>query len=119
MLGEASSLANGGISFSTQASALQLRGSALAALGSTFDASKKKTPKAVSLGKGTLSLSKAGKGTLRIKLNAAAKRTLRTFEGTSFKVLVTVAVRTSYGTSVKSEKKTVTVRPHPKGEGKR
>jgi Legume lectin domain len=115
--GEASSLVKGGVPFSTRPSALALPGSAIVAVGATFDASRRKTSKAMSLGRGTLSLKKPGRGILRIRLDPAARRALRTFEGPSFKVLVTAAVRTSYGTAVKSEKKTVTVRPRPKGGG--
>jgi hypothetical protein len=84
---------------------------------------KHKAAKTVVLGTGNLTLGKAGggKGTLVIKLNAKAKRILARVKGKPVKGVLVLTVRTLTGTLVKTERKTITIRPHPKAKkhGKR
>jgi hypothetical protein len=78
----------------------------------TAKAHKKHKARAIVLGTGSLSLSKPGKGTLVIKLNSKAKRTLAKAKGRTVKAVLTVTVHTATGTLVKTDRKTVTIRPH-------
>ncbi len=72
---------------------------------------RKKVAKSVLLGKGSLTLSAPGKGTLVVKLNAKAKRALTKAKGRAIKGILTATVQTANGTLVKTEKKTITIRP--------
>jgi hypothetical protein len=76
--------------------------------------SKKKKHKPAPLGKGTLKLSKAGKGTLVIKLSSKAKHALGHVKAKGVRVTVKLTIRTASGTLVATETKHVKLRPQKK-----
>ena len=86
---------------------------AVAGLSSGSNFAAETAAKRVSLGKGTLRLSKPGKGVLKVALSAKARRALKKAAGRAVKGILEVTVRTASGTVVKVEKKTVTIRAHP------
>jgi hypothetical protein len=75
---------------------------------------KKKKRKPVTLGKGTLKLSKAGKGTLKIKLTAKGKRALAHVKGKGVRVTLKVTISTLDGRLVTIETKRLKVVPAKK-----
>jgi hypothetical protein len=75
---------------------------------------KKKTPKSVVLGKGSLKLTKPGKGALVIKLAPKTKSALKKAKIKSFKATLTITIKTPNGTLVATEKKTITIHPAKK-----
>jgi Legume lectin domain len=75
---------------------------------------KKKIAKSVLLGKGSLTLSKPGSGVLVIKLSGKAKLAIKKAKGKAIKGVLEITVSTVNGTLVKTEKKTITIRPAKK-----
>jgi hypothetical protein len=75
---------------------------------------KKKKHKPAPLGKGTLKLNKAGKGTLVIKLSSKAKHALGHVKAKGVRVTVKLTIRTASGTLVATETKHVKLRPQKK-----
>jgi hypothetical protein len=75
---------------------------------------KKKKRKPVTLGKGTLKLSKAGKGTLKIKLTSKGKHALAHVKGKGVRVTLKVTISTLDGRLVTTETKRLKVVPAKK-----
>ena len=89
----------------------------LAASASTHGKKKKKKSKPVLLGKGTLKLSKAGKGKLIMKPTRKGRRALRAVKHKGVHVTLNFTIRTLNGTVVTSKKQRVTLRPKAKKKG--
>jgi hypothetical protein len=85
--------------------------SSLEAVTSSHGKKKKKKRKPVTLGKGTLKLSKGGKGTLKIKLTAKGKHALAHVKGKGVRVTLKVTISTLDGRLVTIETKRLKVVP--------
>ncbi len=118
LTGETSASPSSGIDFSMEPSALALRAPGELAQGIATTSARRNTARPIALGKGRLVLTKPGKGTLRIKLNANARRALRAAGRGSFKAVLSAAVRTTAGAAVTAVRQTLAVRPHTKAGGK-
>lgn len=87
---------------------------ALAAAHDKKKGKKKKKAKPVLLGKGTLTLSKGGKGTLVIKLSAKAKRALSHAGSKGARLTLKLTIRTTSGAVVGTKTIHVKVKPAKK-----
>lgn len=75
---------------------------------------RKAAAKPVVYGTGSLTLSHGGKGVLAIALNGKGKLALKKAKGKPVRLVLEVTVKTLNGTLVKTEKRTITVKPAAK-----
>ncbi len=79
---------------------------------------KKRKPKPIQLGSGTLKLSAAGKGKLTIRLSVKGRRALSHVNDHGVRLTVRLKLTTLNGTLVASKNELVTLRPKPKKKKK-